>query len=68
MQAQIYWVLIVFGTQLIKKKCPVRPVFPDYLLLLMTMIYQNLGTDFVHPKVVSDLKNGLYSPLFLSTT
>ena len=50
MQAQIYWVLIVFGIQLIKKKCSVRPVFPDYLLLLMTMIYQNLGTNFCAPK------------------
>ena len=25
------WVLIIFGTQVIKKKCPLRPVFPDYL-------------------------------------
>ena len=25
------WVLIIFGTQVIKKKQPVRPVFPDYL-------------------------------------
>ena len=25
------WVLIIFGTQVIKKKRPVRPVFPDYL-------------------------------------
>ena len=25
------WVLIIFGTQVIKKKRPVRPVFPGYL-------------------------------------
>ena len=25
------WVLIILGTQVIKKKRPVRPVFPDYL-------------------------------------
>ena len=31
MQARIDWVLISFGTQIIKKKRPVRPVFPDYL-------------------------------------
>ena len=31
MQARVDWVLIIFGTQVIKKKWPVRPVFPDYL-------------------------------------
>ena len=31
MQACVDWVLIIFGTQVIKKKRPVRPVFPDYL-------------------------------------
>ena len=31
MQACVYWVLIIFGTQVIKKKRPVLPVFPDYL-------------------------------------
>ena len=29
--ARVDWVLIIFGTQVIKKKRPVRPVFPDYL-------------------------------------
>ena len=33
MQACVVWVLIIFGTQVIKKKQPVRPVFPDYLSL-----------------------------------
>ena len=33
MQACLVWVLIIFGTQVIKKKQPVRPVFPDYLSL-----------------------------------
>ena len=31
MQARVDWVLIIFGTQVIKKKRPVRPVLPDYL-------------------------------------
>ena len=31
MQARVGWILIIFGTQVIKKKRPVRPVFPDYL-------------------------------------
>ena len=31
MQACVDWVLIIFGTQVIKKKRPVLPVFPDYL-------------------------------------
>ena len=31
MQARADWVLIIFGTKVIKKKRPVRPVFPDYL-------------------------------------
>ena len=31
MQARLDWVLIIFGTQVIKKKWPVRLVFPDYL-------------------------------------
>ena len=30
-QACVDWVLIVFGTQVINKKRPVRPVFLDYL-------------------------------------
>ena len=31
MHARADWVLIIFVTQVIKKKRPVRPVFPDYL-------------------------------------
>ena len=31
MQARVDWILIIFGTQVIKKKQPLRPVFPDYL-------------------------------------
>ena len=31
MQARVDWVLIIFGTQVIKKKRTVPPVFPDYL-------------------------------------
>ena len=31
MQVCVDWVLITFVTQVINKKRPVRPVFPDYL-------------------------------------
>ena len=31
MQACVDWVLEIFGNQVIKKKRPVRPVFPGYL-------------------------------------
>ena len=31
MQARVDWALIILRTQVIKKKRPVRPVFPDYL-------------------------------------
>ena len=30
-QAGVYWVLRIFGTQVIKKKQSVQPVFPGYL-------------------------------------
>ena len=33
MQARVDWVLIFFGTRVIKKKRQVRPVFPDYLFV-----------------------------------
>ena len=33
MQACVDWVLIILGTQVIKKEQPVRPVFPDYLFV-----------------------------------
>ena len=31
MQARVDWVLRIFGTQVTRKKRPVRPVLPDYL-------------------------------------
>ena len=31
MQARVDWVPIIFGSQVIKKKRPVQPVFSDYL-------------------------------------
>ena len=37
MQAFVDWVLIIFGTQVINKKPPVRPVYPDYFPFLMTL-------------------------------
>ena len=33
MQARVDWVLIILGTQVIKKKRLVRPVFPNYLFV-----------------------------------
>ena len=33
MQALVDWALRIFETQVIKKKRPVRPVFPDYLFI-----------------------------------
>ena len=39
MQARVDWVLIIFGTQVIKKKRPVRPVFPDYLFVFSDWYY-----------------------------
>ena len=39
--ARVDWVLIIFGTQVLKKKRPVLPVFPDYwfFMLLFTAIF-----------------------------
>ena len=37
MQTRVDWVLIIFGTQVIKKKRPVLPVFPDYLSDYLTV-------------------------------
>ena len=33
MQARVEWVVRIFRTQVIKKKWPIRPVFPDYLFV-----------------------------------
>ena len=40
------WVLIIFGTQVIKKQGPVRPVFPDYL----SISYDYDTTEGLHPR------------------
>ena len=39
MQARVDWVLIIFGTQVIEKKRPVRPVFPDYLSISYDYVF-----------------------------
>ena len=39
MQARVDWVLIIFETQFIKKKRPVRFVFPDYLSVFYAYDY-----------------------------
>ena len=52
MLACVDWVLITFGTQVIQKKQPVWPVFPDYLSVSydyvgiyskMSKIFKGLG-------------------------
>ena len=39
------WVLIIFGTQVIKKKRPVRPVFPNYLSVSYDYGFTNYADD-----------------------
>ena len=68
MQAHIYWVLIVFGTQLKRKNARFGPCFQTIFCFLWLWSIKIWAPIFVHPKMVTDLKNGLYSPLFLSTT
>ena len=43
------WVLIIPGTQVIKKKRPARPVFPDYL----SVSYDYDSTDSALDEIVS---------------
>ena len=48
MQACVDWVLTILGTQVIKKKRPVRPVFPEYL---------SVSYDYdLSPVIVSSIK------------
>ena len=63
MQARVDWVLIIFGTQVIKKKRPVRPVFPDYLsvsydyaLIVFSSLRLNFSSLYVMKKTII-LKN-----------
>ena len=44
MQARVDWVLIIFKTQVIKKKRPVRSVLADYLSVFYD--YDSTGTEF----------------------
>ena len=47
MQGRVDWVLIIFGTQVINKKRPVRPVFPDYLSVSYVYVWtQNVLHGF----------------------
>ena len=63
MQACVDWVLIIFGTQVIKKKRPVRPVFPDYPFL-MTMLKPKKVTNKVDtPKSVDVVAAALCSSI-----
>ena len=54
MQANVDWILIVFGTQVIKKKRLVLPVFPDYLSFLMTMDKHSKKTVYVHTAITPE--------------
>ena len=57
MQARVDWVLIIFGTQVINKKWPVRPVFPDYLSV-------SYNYDFTDAKVCNFIKKRLQHKCF----
>ena len=57
MQARVDWILIIFGTQVIKKKWPVRPVFPDYLSV-------SYNYDFTDVKVCNFIKKILQHRCF----
>ena len=46
MQACVDWVLIIFETQVIKKKRSVRPVFPDYLSGFYD--YGSIYNNYIH--------------------
>ena len=63
MQARVDWVLIIFKTQVIKKKWPVRPVFPDYLSVSydygLTLIYFHLECKILVKISDSVLKSAL---------
>ena len=50
MQARVEWFLIIFVTQVINKKRPVRPVFPDYLSV-------SYDYDASEPKTTDYCKN-----------
>ena len=55
------WVLIILGTQVIKKKKPVRPMFPDYL----SVSYDYDGFKCL-PKMTSVIKIKKQLDLFLT--
>ena len=56
MQARVDWVLIIFRTQVIKKKRPVRPVFPDYISLLLEH-----GTPSIFGGYILEIFRGRFS-------
>ena len=50
------WVLRIFGTQVTRKKRPVRSVFPDYL----SVSYDYGSTSFQDVKITNDLPQLLH--------
>ena len=49
MQVRVDWVLRIFETQVIKKKRPVRPVFPDYLSVSYDYVENDSLSSFKLP-------------------
>ena len=54
MQAREDWVLIIFGTQVIEKTRPVRPVFPDYLF-----VSYDYGQNYKMVYFLENIRNGI---------
>ena len=63
MQARVDWVLKIFGTQVIKKKRPVRPVFPDYL-----SVSYDYGSTYIFTKKTtsSEAKFNHYTKILIA--
>ena len=52
MQDRVDWVLIIFGTQVIKKKRPVRPMFPDYLSVSYDYAFIVFRSSISFPRII----------------
>ena len=74
MQVRVDWVLIIFGTQVINKKRPVRPVFTDYLSVFYDygsnqVIFWIMGSLAISTKFrEKKIKRGIYPNCWKSET
>ena len=69
MQARVDWVLIIFGTQVIKKIRPVWPVFPDYLSLSYDYDFHYITFfSFNQNKFVFSKKQFYHIPIFFHSS